>query len=158
MLLASHDLLFLGGVFSALLVIGFMYGAQIVSEVGLSIMLGSFLHSLIPISYFPRAAADILSPLLVSVELFAFAVLSGFGWWVMRNTSSTSLDFTPRMSKVIMGSFGTLGIVLFAVTRVVSIGQWYTFGALVTTIAGSQERILVVLIVSLVLVALSRKV
>jgi hypothetical protein len=157
LLFASPDLLLIAGILCTFMVLGFMYGAQKVSEVALALMLGGFLLSLIPLSYFPKIAEDLLSPLGVTLELLAFTTFSGISWWVVHDTASATLDFSPAMSKVLMAAVGASGIVIFVITRIVSISQWYTFGDVILAIAGTQERILIVLLVSLVLVSLSRK-
>jgi hypothetical protein len=150
----SLDLIFLGGVFLAFGIVGFVRGAQFVSEIGIALILASFLLPLTPMSLIPQFVINTFISVHISLTVGVFIILSLYAWWIMRHTNSSSYT-VPRMARIIPAALGVTLVIVYVMTRVVPTSGIYTLSSFTMNIASHPFFFL---LIALSLLALSRKV
>lgn len=154
----SSDILFLFIVFVIAFAAGFMQGVQIVSEVGLALIVASFLSTLSAGKLLvPQFVQTLLGVLPMPIELTFFILMFAFSFWAVRHSTS-GIDDTKRLPKVAMAACGVALISAFVVTRVVPMSSLFTFGPFLGQFVTGETSLLFVLLAGITAVALSRKV
>ncbi len=154
----SSDFLFLFVVFVAALAVGVMYGVQIVSEVGLALLIASFLSTLSAGKLLvPQFIQSLLGILPVPIELTFFILMFSLSFWAVRHSTS-GIDDTKRLPKAGMAACGVALISAFVVTRVVPLSSLFTFGPFLSQFVSGESSLLFVLLAGITAIAFSRKV
>jgi hypothetical protein len=154
----SSDILFLAIVFAAALAAGLMRGVQIVSEIGIALVVASFLSTLSAGKLLvPNFIQALLGILPVPIEATFFLLMLAFSFWAVRHSTS-GIDDTKRLAKVAMAAAGVALLSAFVVTRVVPMSSIFTFGPFLGQFVTGESSLLFVLLAGITAIAFSRKV
>ncbi len=154
----SSDFIFLAIVFACALGAGLLRGVQVVSEVGLALVIASFLSTLSAGKLLvPQFVQMLLAILPVPIELTFFILMFVFSFWAVRHSTS-GLDDTKRMPKVAMAATGIALLSAYVVTRVIPMSSVFTFGPFLGQFVNGEASLLFVLLLGITAIAFSRKV
>ena len=154
----SSDIFFLAIVFLIALTAGLMKGVQIVSEVGLALVIASFLSTLSAGKLLvPSFVQTLLEILPIPIEATFFCLMFAFSFWTVRHSTS-GLDDTKRLPKVAMAAVGVALLSTFVVTRVVPMSALFTFGPFLGQFVTGETSLLFVLLAGITAIAFSRKI
>jgi hypothetical protein len=154
----SSDILFLTIVFASALAAGLVRGVQIVSEIGIALVVASFLSTLSAGKLLvPNFIQALLGILPVPIEATFFLLMLAFSFWAVRHSTS-GIDDTKRFPKVAMAAAGVALLSAFVVTRVVPMSSIFTFGPFLGQFVTGESSLLFVLLAGITALAFSRKV
>jgi hypothetical protein len=154
----GSDIIFLSVVFIAAAVAAFMLGTQIVSEFGLALVVASFLSTLAAGKVLaPSFVQTILGFLPIPIEVTFFLLMLAFSFWAVQHSSS-GLDDTKRIPKVIAAALGVALVSVFVVTRIVPMHAVFAFGPFLQQFFTGESSLLYILIAGITAIAFSRKV
>lgn len=154
----SSDIIFLAVIFAGALTAGLLQGVQIVSEIGIALVVASFLSTLSAGKLLvPSFVQSLLEILPVPIELTFFVLMFAFSLWAVRHSTS-GIDDTKRLPKVAMAACGVALLAAFVVTRVVPMSSLFTFGPFLGQFVTGESSLLFVLLAGITAIAFSRKV
>ncbi|MFZ2594023.1 MAG: hypothetical protein WAX38_04605 [Minisyncoccia bacterium] len=153
----SSDIIFISGIFVLACTIAFLKGVQVVSEVGLALIVASFLTTHIGTNVVPTAITSLFSALPLTPQTLIFIGLFVFSFWATHHSNS-GLDDTKRLSKVAIAAGGVTVMVIFVCTRIISLGSLVTFGPFLTSLTAGDATLFYFLCAGVVAISLSRKV
>lgn len=154
----SSDIIFLVIVFSSALGAGLIRGVQIISKIGIALIVASFLSTLSAGKLLvPAFMQSLLEILPVPIELTFFLLMFAFSFWAVRHSTS-GIDDTKRFPKVAMAACGVALLSTFVVTRVVPMSSLFTFGPFLGQFVTGESSLLFVLLAGITAIAFSRKV
>jgi len=138
------DYVVVGAIFGLFALYGFVRGTKAISEFAIALLVVVFVYILIP---FDLSWSD---PAI-------FVVLSILSAWVLARDTS-GLDDDSDIHKVAMAAAGATGILLVISAGMVDFTGIYTFGTPIAGILADASYKFYITVVSLILIALSRKV
>lgn len=153
----SSDFVFIFVVFAIAVIIALLRGVQVVSEVGLAIIVASFLTTHIGAGVVPEFVTTLFSTLPVTPQTLIFIILFAFSFWATHHSNS-GIDDTKRISKVVIAALGVTVMVVYVCTRIVSLGSFVTFGPFFTSLTSGEASLFYFLCMGVVAISLARKV
>lgn len=139
-----HDFILIAALIIIFASYGFLRGAKAISELAIAIPVAAFVFMLVPYKFSWG-------------EPIIFAVLVVASIWVLARDTS-GLDDSKNLYKVVMSALGATGLLLVIAFSTVDFSSLYIFGEGVTNILTDNTYKFYITIVSLVMIALSRKV
>ncbi len=138
------DVLVIGLLLIAFVIYGFMRGVKALSELALAIPIAAFVYTIFPYK-------------LGWGEPALFAIITVVSAWVL-NRDTSGLSDNREIFKILLASSGATALVVVISAGIIDFSTLYTFGPKVTSILASATYKFYITAVSLVAIALSRKV
>jgi hypothetical protein len=151
------EILVLFSVGALLVTLGFMFGSQWVSELGLAFAVANLLMQFAPLSALPDFVTHTLGFVpFIPEDALLFIGWVFFGWWVAHTTVQT-LDLNASFARLIPASLGTLGIIFLTISHTLTLSPLYTSGTIAKSVFDEPLYGLLFIIACLALIGLSRK-
>jgi hypothetical protein len=138
------DVVFLIALFIVFILYGLLRGVKASSELALAIPIAAFVYSVMPYS-------------LGWGEPAIFGLITLVSAWVLARDTS-GLDDSREFFKVALASAGSVGLLLVISAGIVDFSTLYTFGTKTLELLASAQYKFYITAVSLIAIALSRKV